>query len=295
MSTALPPGLHFGISPQVYHADPAEGPSLSSTAARTILAKSLAHTCAEHPRLGRVGESESTDAMDRGSIVHALLAGQARESIAVADFATFRSKAAQEWAASVRAAGKVPALVGDMEEASKIAAAVMKKAAAGLTDDPFQKGKHEVTAIWQRNGAHYRARYDCLVMPDGEPWTIWDWKVTGDVSVSEVKRKIRRFGYHIQAAHYLNGLNVLCPKFAGRHSFVFVFVEDAPPHSVRRYCLKTETLSVAAIDLSGVYDQWEDALKTGVWPDASRNETTHIDVPTFADDDDEPDQIQAAA
>lgn len=287
----LDTGLHFNIPAPAYHADPAPEPSLSSSVARTILARSLAHAYAEHPRLGGTAKKDETAAMDNGSLAHALLAGTTESEIEVRDFPNFRSKAAQEWRDSVRAAGKTPVLEADLEPARKIAAAVREKAAVGITENPFTLGQPEATAIWQKDGIYFRARFDRLIAPKDAPCTAWDWKVTGDVSVAEVKRKFRRFGYHLQAAHYLAGLDALFPAFAGRHSFVFVFVEDAPPHSVRRYCLKSDTLTVARIDMARAHSLWAGAMKSGIWPDASRPETTHIDVPNFADDDEEPDAI----
>lgn len=282
---ALGVGLHYDIPAAAYHADPCATPSLSSGVARTILAKSLAHAHAEHPRLGGTAKKEETAAMNTGTLVHALVAGTTDNEIALGNFDTFRSKAAREWAEKMRALGAIPALECDMDAAKPIAAAIRAKAAAGITDNPFTAGRHEVTAVWEKHGAMFRARYDALVAPDGAPWTIWDWKVTSDISISEVKRKFRRFAYHLQAAHYLAGADALCPKFAGRHSFVFVFVEDAPPYSVRRYCLKSDTLIIAAMDISRAHSAWANALATDQWPDASRTETTHIDIPTFADED----------
>lgn len=284
-------GFHFGIPARVYHADPCVEPSLSSSIARTILSKSLAHAHAEHPRLGGTAKKDETDAMNMGSIVHALLAGTFIDEVEITDYPNFRSNAAKGWAARVRADGKIPALESDKDAAFPIAETVRAKAAIGVTENPFDLGKPEATAIWQKNGAYFRARFDRLVLNDNAPSTIWDWKVTSDVSVSEVKRKFRKFGYHLQAAHYLAALDALCPKFAGRHSFVFVFVEDAAPYSVRRYCLKSDTSIVAALDISKAHELWANAIKTGEWPDASRNETTHIDIPNFADDDEEPDAI----
>lgn len=289
-------GIHHGIAAADYHADPAPRPSLSSGVARTILSHSLAHAYAEHPRLGGSAAKVTTPEMDTGLLVHSMLASTAGE-IETEDFATFRSKAAQEWAAGVRAAGRIPALRHDYEAARVIADAVRAKATLGTTDDPFGDGYAEVTAIWSKGepGAetYFRARYDRLVMPENEPWTAWDWKVTSDVSTCEVKRKIRRFGYHLQAAHYLAGMDALCPAFAGRHSMIFVFVESAPPYSVRRYCLKADTAGVAAIDMGRAHDLWAGAMKTNRWPDASSEKTLHIDVPSFAEDDEESDRINA--
>lgn len=285
-------GFHEFMPARVYHADPCGEPSLSSTIARTILSKSLAHAHAEHPRLGGTAKKDPTAAMDRGSCVHSILAGTSGEDVELGDFPTFLSKASREWADSVRMKGKIPALCCDMEDAVLIARNVQTKIARGLTDDnnPFNAGRPEVTAIWSLNDVWFRARYDRLVKRDGEPCTAWDYKVTSDVSPAAVKRSFRRFGYHLQAAHYLAGLDALCPQFAGRHSFIFAFVEDAPPYSVRRYCLKTDTLGVAKIDIARAHSLWERAIKTNEWPDATTDQTTFIEIPTY-DDDEQPDEI----
>lgn len=288
-ATITTPGFYPNMPASVYRDDPCITPSLSSGIARTIIGRSLAHAHAQHPRLGGAEQKEASAAMNRGSLVHAFLAGTAEDEIEIGDFATFRGKPAQEWAEKVRALGKIAALKNDVEEALAIAMAVREKSARGTTLDPFDVGGAEVSAFWRRGDAWFRARYDRLVSPENEPSTAWDWKVTSDVGPAAVKRAFRRFGYHHQAAHYLAGLDVLRPQFARRHSFVFVFVEDAPPYSVRRYCLTPDMLAVATCDISGAHDAWERAMKTNVWPDASSAKTAFIEIPTF--DEEEPDEI----
>lgn len=278
----LPAGIHHNIPAAVYHADPAPRPSLSSGVARTLLKQSLAHAYAEHPRLGGSAEKVTTREMDVGSLVHALLAGTPGE-IEVGDFDDYKTKAAREWAAGVRAAGKVPVLPKHYAPAVAIADAVRAKATAGTTDDPFCDGYAEVTGIWAKGepGAetYFRARFDRLVMPSAEPWTCWDWKVTSDVSTEALVRKIASMGYHYQAAHYLDGLDHLCPAFAGRHAFVLCFVEDAAPYSVRRVCLSESFLGIARSGIGRAHDLWAHALKTNKWPDLSSDRTSFLQAP----------------
>lgn len=280
----MKPCLAYDLPARAYHADPCPTPSLSSGIARTILAKSPAHAYAEHPRLG-AKKKETTEAMTTGSLVHAILAGTVGDEIEVGDFTTFRSKAAQEWADAVRANGKIPALERDMDEARLIAAAVHEKASRGLTHDPFHAVRHEVSAFWQRNEVWHRARFDLLTSNEAEPRTIWDWKTIDDVSAQSVKRAMRRYRYDIQAAHYLAGLDALFPGFRGLHSFVFCFIEKTAPYSVRRYCLTSDALHCAAIDIGKAYDAFERALASGEWPDATTSMTTTIDLPTYDGDE----------
>lgn len=275
-------GIHHNVPAAVYHADPAPRPSLSSGVARTIIAKSLAHAHAEHPRLGAKPETVTTREMDTGLLVHAILAG-ANDEIEVGEFDDYRTKAAREWAAGIRAAGGVPVLSKHYAPAVAIADAVRTKANVGTTDDPFGDGYAEVTAIWSKGEpsakTYFRARFDRLVMPQGEPWTCWDWKVTSDVSTEALVRKIASMGYHYQVSHYLDGMDHLCPAFAGRHAFILCFVEDAHPYSVRRVCLSESFLGIARIGIGRAHDLWAHALKTNKWPDLTSHQTSFLQAP----------------
>lgn len=284
--TITEPGFYYDMPARDYHADPAPSPSLSSTIARTIIAKSLAHAHGEHPRLGARLKKKQTDAMSRGSLVHAIISGSLKSEVSIGDFATFRGKEAQDWKAKAEAAGKIPVLREDLTEAEKIAESLRLKASRGVSMDLFSEGRAEVSAFWQKNGAWFRARYDRLISPDNEPSTAIDWKVTKDVSLKAVKNSMRRFGYAAQAAHYLSGLDALRPQFRGLHSFVFVFVEDSWPYSVRRYALTGDCQACAAIDMASAHDQWIKAIETGDWPDASSVDTTFVDLPSYDDDED---------
>jgi hypothetical protein len=230
--------------------------------------------------------------MDCGLIVHSLMAGTAGE-IQLGNFPTFQSQAAKDWAKSVREAGGIPALERDMEKAKPIAEALRAKCWYGLTRNPLEAGRHEVTAIWEHNGTYSRARYDLLDFNDG-PFDAWDWKVTSDCSPAAIRHKIARFGYHRQAAHYLRGLDVLFPAFAGQHSFIMAFAEDAAPHKVQRVCLHAASMMSARRKIEEATALWEHAIKTNVWPDGG-GETLHLEIHEYDDDLEDEITIEAAA
>lgn len=270
--TPLTVGLHAKVPAARYHADPTPAPSLSSGIARTIYGQSLAHAYLQHPRLGGKPRS-STAAMDLGSVVHAMLAGE-QDGFEVGNFDNFRTNSAKEWRAKVEASGKVAVLPCDLDEAKPIVEAVRKKAALGLTRDPFKTGQHEMTAIWQEGDAWLRARYDLLDLDEGAYADIWDWKTTTTVEPEKLVRKIIDEGYHMQAAHYLKGLRKILPRFAGRTSFILVFVEVAPPYAVRRVVMSEGFLSIANMQLARATDQWKQAMQTNEWPDNSGSTLT---------------------
>jgi hypothetical protein len=265
-------GLHHGVPAAVYHADPCPTPSLSSGVARTILARSLKHAWLEHSRLG--GEKpDATAAMDLGGLVHAQLSGE-EDTFQIGQFDDFKTKDARAWRDAVRLGGKTPVLEKVVLQAEPIAKAVREKAAVGITMNPFNAGAPEVTAIWKEGEAYCRARYDRLVLDPGGYADIWDWKTTESVAPDKIVRKIIDQGYHLQAAHYVRGLRALLPEYAGRMSFIFVFVETEAPYAVRRVVLSDGWLSMAGTEIHRAIGEWTNAMATNVWPEGNAETMT---------------------
>jgi hypothetical protein len=271
-------GLHDNIPAERYHDDPCEAPSLSSGIARTILSQSLFHAYHEHTRLGGV-KSEATPAMVMGNLVHAMLAGES-DSYEIGNFDDFKTKDARAWRDGVAAAKKLPVLEKHVDNARPIVKATREKAAMGLTTDPFSVGKPEVTAVWREDDAWCRARFDRLILDEGGYADIWDWKTTTSVAVDDLARKIIDEGYHIQAAFYMRGLRKLLPRFAGRISFVFVFVESSAPYSARRVTLSNSFLTIGDGQVHKAIEAWKQATKTNVWSDGA-TETANLEAPTW--------------
>lgn len=278
MSTPLTNGLHYGISAAVYHADPTPTPSLSSGAARTLLAKSAAHVQMENVRLGGKPR-ESTDAMDTGSLIHAILAGS-QDEIAIGAFDNYLTKAAKQWRDDSRESGLIPVLAKDYEAALKCADIVRARCAEGLTSSPFDGcGQHEVTAIWQEGENYCRARYDVLHVDEHKNATVWDWKTCADVSDRGIERSVAKYRYDIQAAFYLRGLEALGFKVP-QLSFVFVFFETVPPYTVRRVCLSHEYLAQARKEVCQAIQLWQQCLASNSFPTLPPDTLT-IEIPHY--------------
>jgi len=280
MSAPLGVGIHYGVPAAVYHADPCESPSLSSGVARTILDQSIAHAWHEHPKLGG-GKKESTAAMTTGSVVHSLLAGEDSD-LEIGTYDNFRIKAAQEWRDAVIAQGRTPALNRDLDDARFIVDSIKAKAALGIDNSPFvEHGRSEVTAIWKEGEAYCRARYDRLVIDPNGYADIWDWKTTTDVSPDAIQRSIIDHGYHIQAAFYLRGLATVLPDYAGRCTFVFVFVETKAPYAVRRVCLGESFMTAGRHLVGEAINQWRGAMESGLFNDPFAGQTITMPAPDW--------------
>ncbi len=282
MNIILEQGFHYEITANRYHADPCATPSLSSGAARTLLDKSPAHAALEHPKLG-AQKREATSAMSKGTLVHAILSGG--DEIEVGEFENFKTKAAQEWRDSIEESGRIAVLLPAYEEATRIANAVRARAAQGIDNTPFNTAaKHEVTAIWREKCCFCRARYDVLNV--GDYADIWDWKSCADISDRGIERSIVKYGYHIQAAFYLRGLETILPQYRGRTSFVFVFFETTAPYAVRRVTLQPSWLMAASAKANEAINIWSHCLETNTFPLTSPD-TLKLELPAYLDDTDD--------
>jgi len=79
---------------------------------------------------------------------------------------------------------------------------------------------------------------------------------------------VQAYGYHVQAVHYLAGLESLVPIPAGNpfRRFVFFVVESEPPHCVAAYELDDAALNEGAIQRARYLQKWRECVESQVWP-----------------------------
>lgn len=167
--------------------------------------------------------------MRLGSLVHCavLEPDELRNRYAIAP--DRRSTAGKAAAAEIAARGLEAISEADMALALNMAASVRQHpiAAALLAD-----GKAEQSFWWDDKATGQR----CKCRPD---WyshtTLVDLKTCQDASPSAFARACATFGYHTQAAHYLNG------TFADR--FIFAAVEKTYPYAVGVYELDAAAMA----------------------------------------------------
>lgn len=98
------------------------------------------------------------------------------------------------------------------------------------------EGRSEMSVFWQdkETGLDCKCRPDRI--PDGEHGVIVDIKTTTDASQKAFRSTIMRYGYHRQAAFYIDGFNSVCS--ANVDAFIFIAVEKDPPYMVGCYTLE---------------------------------------------------------
>lgn len=253
------PGV-YDLPEAEYHADPVVGGSLSSTTARLLTPPST-------PALARhaLDNPQPKDAYDLGSVAHALILGKgARIVEVVAD--DWRSKAAKDVRDEARAEGKVPLLSKDLARARAMADAVRahRESAAILTD-----GAPERTLAWvDRDTGQW-----CRAMLDWWPDPARAWRlVIGDVKTSTAataaafSKSVAEYGYHQQAAHYIDGYAAVHDVDPAEVAFVFVVVQKDAPHIVNACQLTDDDLAAGRAKNRAALDVWRQCRESGVWP-----------------------------
>jgi len=131
----------------------------------------------------------------------------------------------------------------------------------------------EQTFSWMENGLQHKCRCDVV---NGD--VIADLKTCGDASPRAVRNSVLRFGYHIQAAHYLRG--------TGAQRFVLIFVEKTAPYLTAVYELDAEALASGRTARQDAICLFEACSASGVWPGYS-SEIESLSLPVWASTEEE--------
>jgi hypothetical protein len=212
------------VTPAEYHALP----GLSSSIASTLISRSPLHAWTEHPAYG-AKERGYTKATDRGSVVHSMVLGKG-SPFASLPFDDYRTNAAKESRDKTRAAGLIPMLWHEHDDALRLAQTIKERLAArGIALD----GRSELAVEWHEQSGNgsvmCRGMMDHVWLDRGR---ILDLKIVQIAEPSYVERSAERFGYAIQAAAYSRALAAVRPVLAGRVEFIFAFCETEEPYAI---------------------------------------------------------------
>ena len=111
-------------------------------------------------------------------------------------------------------------------------------------------------------GLMVRVRFDMLT-PDG--W-ILDLKKTADITNQGITKAISNYGYFIQNALYVDAPGWLGEQYRPR-GFVFVFVSDKPPYSVRVVFLTAEDIERGRKEYRRMLTAFAQCVESDHWPD----------------------------
>jgi hypothetical protein len=244
-----------------YHADPVIEPALSSSIGGLILDRSLAHAFVKHPRLTPQPPEEPKPGRDWGSAVHRLALGAGPNIAVIQGFDDWKKKDAQTARKEAYAAGEIPILAHEHDEATK-AAKILRE---HLREEIGAKFDAELVMIWREGRAWCRTMLDA-VSPDR--------LISVDVKTSgvccnpnaDLMKHLDNQGYDFQTAFQSRGLDALHPEGRGRRKFKLLWQENEPPYATSCTDITESTLHLMRKHVIAAINLWSDAMETGEWP-----------------------------
>lgn len=254
------PGVH-NISFDDYLRDPVPGGSLSNSEAKHLMPP---RGIPARFRWEKDHKRPPKNTFDIGTAAHRMVLGVGPE-LYVIDADNYRTADAQAMRDDARADGMVPLLAHEYEQILAMATALREHPSASVLFEPGS-GLPEQTLVWRdkATGVMRRARLDWLpVVGDGR-LIIPDFKTCASVDKHAISTAMNTFGYHTQAATYLDGVRAL--DIHPAPAFLNVYQEKTPPYLVRIFepdalaLLVARDLNKAALELYAACDA------AGQWP-----------------------------
>jgi hypothetical protein len=243
----------------VPEADYHQHPALSASGARKLLPPS----CPARFKWERDNPSPPRAVFDFGSAAHALVLG-AGADIVVIEHDDWRTKAAKEARDQAHAEGKTPLLTRDYEQVKAMAAALTDHPIVRVLFDP-DHGKPEQSLFWTDDtGINLRARLDWLPDTADGRMIVSDYKTCASAAPDQISKALHNYGYAMQAAWYLAGVDAL--NLADDAAFVFVFQEKDPPYLVTVAEPDRAAIIYGHNKMRRAIDVYRECIETDTWP-----------------------------
>ena len=181
-----------------------------------------------------------------------------------------RTKEGKAEAARLQAEGKTVLNPTEWQLVQEISGAVARHPLAGPL---FNKGKAEQSIWWDHQTSGLTCKCRCDWINDSNQ--IIDLKTTGEggASPKAFANSIGKFSYHLQAAHYMQGVMAT--------DFVFVVVEKAWPYNIGVYRLDQEALD-EGLELQQVaLHTIADCIEKETWPDYNNGKVQTLELPGY--------------
>lgn len=266
--------IQLQVTNEQYHADT----SAISSSGLKLLRHSPKHFWAQYLDPDRE-QKKSTDAMEFGTLVHAMvLEPETVES----EFATMpngidkRTKAGKAFwdELSKKNEGKTVVAQNDFELAQKVAKSVLEHPVSSLIYRKF--GIPEFTLQWKEevqineNESVFvdcKARLDWAIAPqhDFQNGLVLDLKTTKDASESDFTKSAYNLGYHIQAAWYSRAM-FMAYGVENTTPFIFIAAEKESPFGVMAYKASQDFMTAGWAECKRLLKVYAKCLTENKWP-----------------------------
>lgn len=249
-------GVYPGIPESVYHADPVEAGSISSTEAKLIL------DCPAVLKWRRDHPAKPRPAFDVGSAVHAKVLGTGPD-VAVIDRASSRARRAEKLIATARRAGKIPVAPAVYDQIRACAEAVLS---CPQTAGVFAHGTPEQSIFCQDpvTGVWMRGRIDWTTTTDRGRTVLVDLKTAPSARPEAFARHAARLDYAVQREWY----RMIWAEATGETNvdFLHVVVSTSEPILVSVIEMDEDYAAIGRSKTRRALDRYAHCLETGQWP-----------------------------
>jgi len=262
------PGIHYRVPNEEYHQWQALSHSWMNR---------LRLTPAHLRDLMENGGDESTPAMVVGSAVHCVVLEPDQYDLRYAvmiEGVNGTTKDGKAFKASEEAKGKTVLSLRD----GRLVAAIARRAKHSARVQEWLHREHscEVSLCWERDGYLCKARLD-LMIPGLN--TIVDLKTTVTASERGFAAQVAKYGYHLQAAWYLDGIQRLTGQLWDWH---FITCEKRRPYLVNCQALlrDSEAHVRAVTENDDLFRLYCACMQSGLWP--GYQDVSEIKLPEWA-------------
>lgn len=274
-------GFTIGIADSTdgYHEDAVcRFPSLNSSTAKILATQSEAHAWQFHPRFGGTRRAP-TEEMEDGSILDQLLVG-GTSNMVVLDYPNYKTKAAQAAKADARANGLIPVLQRELEHIEERDGHI--RARLELAGVDLSKGRNQVPVYWVEYADDWTPVQCRGLLDQLDGLLIRDLKKTQSLADRDIARTIERYGYDIQAAAYISGVERVMPDAIGRVDFEWAFVEPNAPFCARKVKQAGSMLELGRARWRYAINKWARCINSGVWPGYEEQEALRVEASPWA-------------
>lgn len=241
---------------QAYYLRTASPQALNGTVSKTLL-----WNFSQSPyRWRHAPMKEATKAMSLGSLIHSaiLTPNEYMQNTSISPFFDYRTKAAQLWRNDQLELGHIIASDSDIRAASGCEQV--------FAEDYAQRFgvvyKSEVAVFAEIGATYIKGMID--LVPDGLDCLI-DLKTTAIIGTqAEILRTIIKYGYHWQAALYLDLYNAATKET--RNRFIFCFIEVAAPYETAWFELTPDFIQAGRVAYMQAIAQWQACCATDSFP-----------------------------
>lgn len=266
----------YTMSNETYHADPVPAGSLSSSSAKYLLPPYC-------PAIFKARKDNKTSdrstIFDIGHAAHSLILHDPQTIVRI-EADSWRTKAVQEQKTEAYANGAIPLLAEDHDHVLAMETVFRTHPVASRLVVPGQgRPEQSFFNVDEESNVWLRARVDWIMdhYDDQGRLTVVDYKTTKDVNPNELAKSVHSYGYHRQAAWYLDILTAL--GFAPHGiNFVFIFQMKLPPYLLAVRTLDTPAIALGRQENRRAINTYRQCRESGIWPGFEEDNAEQIPV-----------------